>query len=157
MSYFELRIIMCWSFLKGPVPGEHDRLHGIEVLVQEVPVLLAGQVPYRLLDAQLYAAHQLCGLELLERHLPILHPPVTELLPLKDIFPAVIGGPIAVGPGDWCFRLKQTTSPVTLPIRLLHQVDSNDRGVLHQLLHPALHVADHGWVGQNTDLEQENL
>ena len=91
---------MSGCFLQGPVSGEHHGLDCVEVLVQEISVLLTGEVAHALLDAQLDAAHQLGRLELLVGHLPVLHPPVSQLLPLDDAIFGVIGGPVAVGPGD---------------------------------------------------------
>ena len=50
------------------------------------------------MNPQLYAPHERRRLELLVRHLAVLHPPVAELLPLQHRL-SVVGRAVAVGPG----------------------------------------------------------
>ena len=82
---------MGWSLLKSPVSGEDDRLHSVEVLMEQVSVLLTPEVSHTLLDSQLDAAHQLSCLELLVGDLPILHSSVAELLALHDALFGLVG------------------------------------------------------------------
>ena len=75
---------MSWSLLQCPVSGEDDRLHSVEILVEQVPVLLTPKISHTLLNSQLDAAHQLSCLKLLVGDLPILDSSVAELLALYD-------------------------------------------------------------------------
>lgn len=90
---------MSWSLLQCPVSGEDDRLHSVEILVEQVPVLLTPKISHTLLNSQLDAAHQLSCLELLVCDLPILDSSVAELLALYDAVFGLVGGPVTVGPG----------------------------------------------------------
>ena len=91
---------MSRSLLQCSISRENHRLDRVKVFMQQISVLLTSKIAHTLLDAQLDAAHQLGRLKLFIRDLAILHPSVTELLALDEDVLGVVGGPVAVGPGD---------------------------------------------------------
>ena len=91
---------MSRSLLQCSISREDHSLDRVKVFMQQISVLLTSKIAHTLLDAQLDAAHQLGRLKLFIRDLAILHPSVTELLALDEDVLGVVGGPVAVGPGD---------------------------------------------------------
>ena len=109
-NHLELRVVVCRGLLECSISAEHNCLHCVEVLMEQVSVLLTPKVPHTLLDTQLDTPHQLRGLELLVGHLTILHSPVSKLLPLENVIFGITGRSVAVGSGYvWRIRLESST------------------------------------------------